>query len=175
MSKINSLLPSVETLREAFSIDPTDGRLILRFATKHRAAGEEAGYLNNIGYRQVMLGRRIYSVHRIAWALYHGEHPNGEVDHINGNRADNRLCNLRLATSAQNNQNRRLSSRNKSGVKGVFGVPSGKKGRLWRVAIGHNQGQYYITHFHCFGRAVRHAHEMRAKFHQEFANTGIAA
>lgn len=171
------LLPPVAMLREVFSIDPNDGMLIRRVATKRCAVGEEAGYPNNIGYRQVALCGRIYSVHRIAWALYYGEHPNGEIDHINGNRSDNRLCNLRLATSSQNNQNRRLSSRNKSGVKGVFQVRQNKgcDHFWWRVAIGHDQGQYYITHFHCFGEAVKHAHEMRAKFHQEFASTGVAA
>jgi hypothetical protein len=126
---------------------------------------------------QVGVGGKMIGVHRIAWALVHGEYPASEVDHINGDGADNRLCNLRLATSSQNNQNRRLSSRNKTGVKGVFAVRQNKgcDRYWWRVAIGHDQGQYYITHFHCFGKAVQHAHEMRAKFHREFANAGIAA
>ncbi|WP_291869642.1 HNH endonuclease [Bradyrhizobium sp.] len=168
MNKIKVLLPSVEILWEVFSIDPNDGRLILLAATKKRAAGMEAGYLNNIGYRQVMLGRKIYSVHRIAWSLYHGEHPNGEVDHINGDRSDNRKENLRLATSSQNNQNRRLSTRNKTGIKCVFKVKWNKETR-WRVAVGHSGGQYYITHFKCFGQAVKHANGMRAKLHSEFA------
>jgi hypothetical protein len=168
MSKNKVLLPPVERLREAFSIDPEDGRLLLRTATKHRSIGEEAGYPNNIGYRQVMLDRKIYSVHRIAWALYSGEHPNGEIDHINGDRADNRLCNLRLATSSENNQNRRISSRNKTGIKGVFRV-KWAKGKAWRVSVGHSCGEYHITHFQCFGKAVRHAHDMRAKLHGDFA------
>lgn len=142
---------------------------MLRVATKRRAAGEEAGYPNNIGYRQVMIGKKIYSVHRIAWAIYYGEHPNEEVDHINGNRSDNRLCNLRLATSSQNNQNRRLSTRNKSGVKGVFRVKQWSGDQIWRVAVGHSRGKYHIAHFHCFGLAVKHAAEKRKELHQEFA------
>jgi hypothetical protein len=168
MRKIRIQLPSMAELHAAFSIDPTDGRLVRRVATKHCAVNEEAGYVNNIGYRQVAFGGKIHSVHRIAWALYYGSHPNCEVDHINGNRADNRKENLRLASSSQNNQNRRLSSRNKSGVKGVFRV-KWAHGKAWRVAIGHDQGQYYITHFQCFGRAVKHAAEKRRALHQDFA------
>ncbi|MBR0868936.1 HNH endonuclease [Bradyrhizobium tropiciagri] len=169
MSKTKHLLPPVEILREAFSIEPHEGRLIRRVATKHCAVGEEAGYSNSIGYRQVAFGGKIHSVHRIAWALYYGEHPAGEVDHINGDRSDNRLCNLRLATSSQNNQNRRLCSRNRSGVKGVFRVKQWNDGSIWRVSIGHSGSKYYIRHFHCFGQAVKHSREMRAKLHQEFA------
>lgn len=168
MTKIRVLLPSVERLREVFSIDPIDGRLIALAPTRHRNSGEEAGYKNNIGYRQVAFDGKIYSVHRIAWALYHGEHPTAEVDHINGDRSDNRLCNIRLATSAQNNQNRRLGTRNKTGIKGVFRVKWAASTR-WRVSIGHSQGEYYITHFQCFGKAVKHSHEMRAKLHRDFA------
>lgn len=168
MSKIKVPLPPVERLREVFSIEPSDGRLLRRIATRKCVVGEEAGYPNNIGYRQVAIDGRIYSVHRVAWSLYHGSDPEGEVDHINGNRSDNRKENLRLATSAENNQNRRLSSRNKTGVKGVFRV-KWAAGERWRVSVGHSCGRYYITHFECFGRAVKHANEMRAKLHQNFA------
>jgi hypothetical protein len=118
---------------------------------------------------QVGVDGKMTGVHRIAWALAHGEYPNVEVDHINGNGADNRLCNLRLATSSQNNQNRRLSSRNRTGVKGVFRIKAGKK--PWRVAIGLN-GHYYITHFETFEEAVQHAEQKRREMHADFANDG---
>jgi hypothetical protein len=165
------IMPSVALLRAHFSYDARSG-VVLR--TKD---GKQVGYLNNIGYRQVAFKGRIYSVHRLIWAIHHGQSPDGEVDHINGDRSDNRICNLRLASSSQNNQNRRLSSRNKSGVKGVFRTKWKKSGCdfAWRVAIGHSRGEYYITHFQCFGQAVRHSKEMRSKLHKEFANLGAAS
>jgi hypothetical protein len=99
----------------------------------------------------------------------HGEFPLVEVDHINGDGADNRASNLRLATSSQNNQNRRLSARNKTGVKGVFRVS-----RSWRVSVGVN-GKYHIAHFAKFEDAVKHSIELRARLHGDFANDGRRA
>lgn len=116
----------------------------------------------------VAVDGKMTGVHRIAWALHSGEYPTIEVDHVNGDGADNRLCNLRLATSSENNQNRRLGTRNKTGIKGVFLVKWANSTR-WRVSVGHSHGEYYITHFQCFGRAVKHANEMRGKLHREFA------
>lgn len=156
----------VARLRELFLYDPKKGILRRRSG---RRAGHPCGTLFSTGHLQVGIGRKMAGVHRIAWALYHGEYPAVEIDHINGNGADNRISNLRLATSAQNNQNRRLSSRNKSGVKGVFRVKSGKP---WRVCIGHGCGKYYITQFDDFAEAALHASEMRQKLHSEFANDG---
>ena len=158
--------PSIERLSELFTIDPETGLLSHKTPARKHAVGEEAGYLNSIGYRQVAFDGKIYSVHRIAWALYYGEQPKGEIDHINGDRSDNRKGNLRLATSAQNNQNRRLSARNKTGIKGVFRV---KRGKPWRVAVGFGRGSYYITQFDCFGQAVKHANEIRSRLHRQFA------
>jgi hypothetical protein len=156
---------SASRLRELFTYDPITGA-VRRLTTGN--AGKIAGTKFSTGHLQVSVDGKMTGVHRIAWALHNGEYPSLEIDHINGDGADNRLCNLRLATSSQNNQNRRMSSRNKSGVKGVFLV-KWAKGQRWRVSVGHSRGKYYITHFQCFGQAIKHAAEMRAKLHDQFA------
>lgn len=163
MRKIRYL--PVSRLRELFSYEPITGTLT-RLTTCH--AGKPCGTLFNTGHLQVGVDGKMTGVHRIAWALHHGEYPLLEIDHINGDGADNRLCNLRLATSAQNNQNRRLSTRNKTGIKCVFKVKWAKSWR-WRVAVGHDGNKYDITHFVCLGQAVRHANQLRAELHNEFA------
>lgn len=163
MRKIRHL--EVARLRELFTYEPITGA-VRRLTTRN--AGKVCGTLFNTGHLQVSVDGKMTGVHRIAWALHSGEYPAIEVDHINGKGADNRLCNLRLATSAQNNQNRRLSTRNKTGIKCVFKVKWGKSWR-WRAAVGHGGKKYDITHFKCFGQAIKHANEMRAKLHCDFA------
>jgi hypothetical protein len=167
MSKIKHLY-EVSRLRELFSYDPLTG-ILTRLTTRH--AGKPCGTLFNTGHLQVGVDGRMTGVHRIAWALHSGQYPTIEVDHINGDGSDNRLCNLRLATSSQNNQNRRLSTRNKTGVKGVFRV---KRGKPWRVSVCVN-GKYHITQFDDLDEAKQHACDLRQKLHHEFANTGEAS
>lgn len=155
----------VSRLRELFRYDPITG-ILTRLTTCH--AGKPCGTLITTGHLTVWFDGRGVGVHRVAWALHSGENPAGEIDHINGDGADNRLCNLRLATSAQNNQNRRLSSRNKTGIKCVFKVKWAKSWR-WRVAVGHSGQKYDISHFVCLGHAVKRANELRAELHRDFA------
>lgn len=161
MKKIKHLY-DVSRLRHLFKYDPTTGIL-----SRAGRDGSPCGTTASTGHLTAWVDGRNVGVHRIAWALHSGEYPVVEVDHINGDGADNRICNLRLATSAQNNQNRRLSASNKTGVKGVFRVKWGKSWR-WRTSVGHNR-QSDIKHFVCFGDAVKHANATRAELHQQFA------
>lgn len=85
-----------------------------RFANKPGfTAIDGRGYLSGcILYRSI-------AAHRVAWAIYHGEMPD-HIDHINGDRSDNRICNLRNVSKAANAFNKGINSRNRSGYTGVF-------------------------------------------------------
>lgn len=107
---------NIDRLREIFVAD--GGLLRYAVSVGSRKAGAVAGTRHNKGYWQVGLDGKRLQAHRVIFALHHGYLPE-QVDHINGNKSDNRIENLRAATNAQNHWNTGLRSTNKSGVKGV--------------------------------------------------------
>lgn len=111
----------VETLREKFSYDPLTGIIIWR--VKHARpilSGWEAGCLAPSGYRLIRYCGKMYTSHRIAWAMTYGKWPTYEIDHINRIKNDNRIENLREATSKQQTANHSMKRHNTSGFRGVY-------------------------------------------------------
>lgn len=85
-----------------------------------RYAGKIAGRVHEVnGYRYILFASKRYLAHRLAWLLTSGVWPDCEIDHINGNRDDNRIANLRDVSRRENRRNQALSKRNTSGVVGV--------------------------------------------------------
>ena len=118
LSKLRNNLTREQVL-ERLRYEPETGHFYWVKTHSHRV-GKRAGTVSTkAGYRMLHIGGCPHREHRIAWLVMTGEWPTGLVDHINRNTADNRWCNLRLATQSQQTLNTSLRSDNKSGVRGV--------------------------------------------------------
>lgn len=125
-------LPSQAELRQLFNYCELTG--VFRYAEKtcrKVVVGKVAGALKN-GYVRIYINRIGYLAHRLAWVYSHGREPSDCLDHINGNRSDNRITNLREASIAENNQNRVPFKKNSSGHQGVNWDASSSK---WRAKV----------------------------------------
>ena len=114
-----------ERALQAFDYNPVTGKLFWKVFTSRRVkVGQEAGSLNTSGaakgYISVRIDTKLYLAHRVIWLMVHGEWPEQDTDHLDLNRSNNKLSNLRTASRAQNMWNRPKLSGNTSGVKGVF-------------------------------------------------------
>lgn len=122
-------------LVEKLSYGKETGEFRSRVPQRGRAMGSLVGGLESNGYLKICIDGEAFRAHRLAWFYVYKEWPNGEIDHVNGVRTDNRLCNLRVVTSAQNKQNKRLAgSRSSTKTLGVYKATNGG----FRAAIGVN-------------------------------------
>jgi hypothetical protein len=116
---MTATLPTAEEIRAALRYEPDTGRFFwITPPNKTLAKGGEAGWPDSQGYRRIRYKGRGLRAHRLAWLMTYGEWP-GHLDHINRNRADNRIANLRECSLAENRQNAGLRSDNKTGYCGV--------------------------------------------------------
>lgn len=127
----SGLFVSIDRLRELFVLTD-EGRLVNRIARRHSPVGSVAGTLDvSNGYRRVRVGGVRLKEHRVAFAMHHGHWPAGEVDHIDGDRQNNRPANLRDVSRAENGQNQRRPRKgSRSGLLGVIA-----HGNRWRAEI----------------------------------------
>jgi len=123
---------NAEELRGIVTYDPETGFFgwVNARHMKKSSDGRGIGSMNANGYRYLSIRGKRYLCHRLAWLFVNGEIDNREIDHINGARSDNRICNLRLATSSENKQNiRKARKGSETGVLGVR-VASNTDGRF---------------------------------------------
>lgn len=130
------------TLIKLMSYDPVTGLFKWKKRRRGVSTSKALGTDNGYGYLRItVLGVSRYA-HRLAWLYVYGEMPANEIDHINGIKSDNRICNLRPATPGQNKQNmRRAQSNSKSGY---LGVSWHKKAKKWQAHISVNRKHIYL-------------------------------
>lgn len=132
-------------LRELIKYDPETGIFIRIVTTSPNAiAGRKAGGYDAYGYINISIDKKIYKAHRLAWLYVYGKWPLQEIDHINGIKDDNRICNLRDVGRIENGRNHvRPTKRNiSSGVLGV--TPCGDK---WRAAVSVSKKRVHVGVF----------------------------
>lgn len=130
-----------------------------------RFAGKPAGRVGGKGYREIAISGRRFQAHRLAWFLATGTWPSEEIDHINGDKADNRLANLREVSHAENGRNQPRPSNNRSGVIGVgWNATAGK----WAARIKVDGWSRFLGYFDDVSGAAkaRKAAELEHGFHQ---------
>ncbi len=153
-----------DAIRQAFTYD--NG--VLRWKVAHGRRGQVgaiAGSKGPCGYVKIKWNRRHYQAHRLIFAFHHSWLPE-EVDHINGNRSDNRIENLRAATKSLNQQNAKLHENSRSGVKGVHWC---KRDQRWIATVRKNKKIVYQRYFHDISDAAQAIQKAREEAHGEFA------
>ena len=148
-------------VRELLDYDPLTGIFSLR------STGCAIGKIyHKKGYRRIYIAGKSYRASHLAWLWMTGEWPKLQIDHRNRIASDDRWENLRLATHAQNCQNRGMQSNNKSGVKGVY-FDRGK----WRAFIWTDGKSTFIGRFSSLDEAAEARRRVASEQHKEFANS----
>lgn len=136
---------SIYDLKRLVSYDPETGvfkRKISRM--KKYPAGSVIGTVGKDGYLQGSVLSIKFQLHRLAWFYHYGYHPNGCIDHIDGDKKNNKIENLRIADKSQNAANRGPQKNNKSGFKGVHWCQRSKK---WVACLKKNRKAIFVKYF----------------------------
>lgn len=147
----------IEELRNTFDYHP-DGYLIRK--KNGKPCGKHANHPT--GYIHVRVGKSMLRVHRIIYAIVYGKLPNGEIDHINGNRADNRIENLREVSSSENSHNFKKYKNNSSGYQGVSWYAQYQK---WVAKITIDNRRIHLGYFENLEEAVEARKKAKIKHH----------
>lgn len=147
----------IEELRATFEYHE-DGYLIRK--KNGKPTGQHANTTQ--GYARVKVGGRMLRAHRVIYAIIHGEMPAGQIDHINGNRVDNRIENLRDVSHSENQHNHKTPENNTSGFTGVgWHAPLQK----WVSRIKVNNRTLHLGYFENLEDAVKARKMAKIKYH----------
>jgi hypothetical protein len=143
------LSPTQTQLKWLFWYDPKSGIFRWRHPKSHRNhPWDEAGAIDG-GYRRITIGHKRFFAHRLAWVYMTGQEPFKQIDHIDGDKLNNRWCNLREATNKENGENKKTPKNNTTGVLGVS-----QRGARFEARIRHWGVCYYSKRFETLQEAA---------------------
>lgn len=151
-----------EDLLDNLVYDADTGNFTWKKQNGPKIAGQPAGYPHGEGYVCVGFRGETHLAHRLAWLYMTGRWPANDVDHVNGDRSDNRWENLREATRSENLRNQKVRTNSKSGYKGITWDAERRK---WLVQVDHK----YVGRFACLEDAVEASKDYRRSYHGDFA------
>ena len=145
-----------------------DGELYWKKPGRSRKVGNKIGCLDRHGYIHTHYRCKTYLLHRLIFLMHRGYLPS-MLDHIDGNKLNNRIENLREATFFENSSNARISKRNTTGIKGVSWD---KRRQKFRAVCNFNYKKYEIGSFKTLDEASKAVKKFREEHHGAFANHG---
>lgn len=144
-----------------------DGKLSWKKRLARRTVvGKQISFVENTGYIRVRFKGKLYSVHQLIFLMHHGYIPE-YIDHIDGDKLNNRIENLRSATKSENALNKKVRVDSFSGIKNVHWYAPLNK---WAVKLSVNKKQKHIGYFSDLELAELVAIEAREKFHNQFSS-----
>lgn len=152
-----------ELIKDLFDYDADTGVIRRTRRAGGKSADSPVGKINSHGYLSIMCMEKTILAHRLCWFLHYGEWPEHPIDHIDGDRKNNAISNLRLSSRVENAKNSGISTANKSGVVGVCWVNGTSK---WQVQIAADKKKYYLGQYSSLldAVAVRKSAELRHGF-----------
>lgn len=168
---------TIQHLRECLDYNPRTGALTWRerprshfkndgvWAAWNKKHSHTEVFSRKGGYLSLKVDGVQYLAHRVAWAMETGEWPKGGIDHINGDKSDNRISNIRDVSPAENSKNKVASKNNTSGF---IGIGWNKASKKWMAYIGSGSGQLHLGLFSDINDAIaaRKAAEQALGYHQ---------
>lgn len=155
-----------EKLQKFISYNKDTGHFTWLKSGRGVRVGARAGTIDARGYEHIRVDGRTYKAHRLAWLYVYGSFPVAQIDHVNRDCSDNRLCNLRAATNGENQRNRKTF---RNSTTGVTGVSWNKRCQKYEAYIKVDGKRKHLGLFDSVDHAAAEYLKASKKYHGEFA------
>jgi hypothetical protein len=153
----------IKRLHELFEYK--DGNLYRKISVRGSTKGKKVGVINNSGYTTIVVDGKNMAMHRAVFIMHHGYSP-AMIDHIDGNKSNNKIENLRPCTKSTNGWNRKIHKNNKTGIKNVLWKA---EKNAWIVKLNVNKKRIHLGLYRDLELADLVAQEARDLYHGQFA------